>query len=178
MTPAELKHYLLHNATTNGLANTVANGGICWFLIKDKGIVTWWGHSNFGGDLLATGFILPFIVTLIVIPIQRMKVRKGKIAGVSTASVSGWLERFTRMPSNLWAQAGLFGLLGMLVIAAPTLALLWLSGITEFTPMAYAIFKGVWAGVLAAFVVLPMIVVALSSAVAVEANNNADLAQP
>ncbi len=162
MTPAELKHYLLHNATSNGLTNFVANGAICWFLIKDKGDVTWWGHeSNFGFDLLATGFILPFIVALIVIPLQRSKARKGKVKAVSAAVVPPMLRRFLSMPGNLWGQAALFGLLGMAAISAPTLGILATVGIEMFTPQAYAWFKGIWAGVLAAVLVLPMIVVAL-----------------
>ncbi len=161
MTPADLKHYLQHNATTNGLANMVANGGICYWLIQDKGPVTWWGHSNFGGDLLATAFILPFIVTLIVIPIQRMKRRKGKVGYPDVAQLPTWLQRFLRMPQGLLARAALFGLLGMLVVALPTLAVLFATGISVFTPLQYAVFKGVWAGLLAALIVGPMVVLGL-----------------
>jgi len=161
MTPAELKHYLTHNATTNGLTNMAANGIICWLLIKDKGVVTWWGASNFGGDLLATGFILPFIVALIVIPLQRSKVRKGKVAGIGSDAVPATFRRWLAMPSNLWARAAIFGLVGMLLVAGPTLVLLAAVGVAEFSPLSYAIFKGVWAGILAALLVLPMIIVAL-----------------
>ncbi len=161
MTPSELKHYLLHGGTTNGLANAVANGAICWFLIKHKGDVTWWGHNNFGGDLLATALILPFIVTLIVIPLQRAKRRKGKLSSPDINALPSYLSWVLRMPKNLWARASLFGLIGTVAIAAPTLLALFLAGTTAFTPMQYAIFKGLWAGLLAAILVCPMITLAL-----------------
>ena len=36
MTPSELKHYLTHGGTTNGLADTIAQDTICWSLTKDN----------------------------------------------------------------------------------------------------------------------------------------------
>ena len=161
---ANLKRYLVHNATTNGLANAVCNGLICYWLIKDNGVVTWWGSSNFGGDLLATGFILPFIVTLIVIPVQRAKLNKGKVALIDETEVPAIMQRFLRFPKSLWANAALFGLIGALLIAGSTILLLALIGVTTFTPLQYAWFKGLWAGLLAAILVGPMVVVALRPA--------------
>jgi hypothetical protein len=161
MTPSELKHYLVHSGTTNGLANAVANGVICWLLIKNKGDVTWWGHSNFGGDLLATAFILPFIVALIVIPLQRSKRRKGKLSSPDAKALPSHLNWVLHMPKNLWARASLFGLIGTVAIAGPTLLALFLVGTTTFTPLQYALFKGLWAGLLAAILVCPMITLAL-----------------
>ena len=69
----EITNYLKRECSVNGLTNAFFNGLICWMLIKNNGTITWWGQHNFGYDILATGFILPFIVTLIVIPIQRSK---------------------------------------------------------------------------------------------------------
>lgn len=161
MINAELKRYLVHNATTNGLANAVCNGLICYWLIKDKGTVTWWGSSNFGGDLIATGFILPFIVTLIVIPIQRAKLSKGKITGIEGHQVPRLLNHFLRFPQSIWANATLFGLIGALAIGGTTLLLLGALGVNSFSPLQYAWFKGLWAGLLAAFLVGPMVVVAI-----------------
>jgi len=41
------------------------------------------------------------------------------------------------------------------------LLLLWIAGASLFTPIQYAIFKGLWAGCLAAITVLPMLLVGL-----------------
>jgi len=161
MINADLKRYLVHNATTNGLANAVCNGLICYWLIKDKGTVTWWGSSNFGGDLLATGFILPFIVTLIVIPLQRAKVQKGKITNIDGNQVPRLLHRFLSFPQSIWANATLFGLIGTFAIGGATLLLLAALGIESFTPLQYAWFKGLWAGLMAGILVGPMVIVAI-----------------
>ena len=36
MTPSELKHYLTHGGTTNGLANAIAQGTAWWSPSKDN----------------------------------------------------------------------------------------------------------------------------------------------
>jgi len=157
MPTSAFKRQLLHGASTNGLTNAVANGGICWLLVKDNGPITWWGSSNFGGDLLATGFLLPFIVALIVIPLQQRKVRNGKVCAIPPEFLGFFLGRVTALPNNLWARAVIFGTLGAFGIALPTLGLLALLEITSFNPGQYAVFKGLWAGLLAAVLVMPMI---------------------
>jgi len=150
----------------------VANGGICWWLIKDKGPVTWWGGSNFGGDLIATAFILPVIVALIVIPIHHSKIRKGSLSAVNGSIAPRWIQRFLLMPSNLWARAGLFGLVGVFTFALPTLVIFGALQISVLTPAHYAIFKGVWAGLLAFTLVMPMTALAMTSAGATSVNTD------
>lgn len=164
MTPSELKHYLIHGASTNGLANTLANGGICWWLVHDKGPVSWWGASNFGGDLLATGFILPFIVALIVIPLHNKKVRSRSLPTVSVDLMPRWIHWFLGMPQNVWLRGALFGLIGVLVFALPTLGILALLKVNEFSPAHYALFKGLWAGLVAFVLVMPMTALAMNTA--------------
>lgn len=173
MTPSELKHYLIHGASTNGLANTLANGGICWWLIQDKGPVGWWGNSNFGGDLLATGFILPFIIALIVIPLHNKKVRSGSLNTVPADLVPRWMVWVLGMPQSLWLRGVLFGLIGVVGFALPTLGLLALLEVNTLTPAQYALFKGVWAGLVAFILVMPMTALAMNTAQA-DANNDRD----
>ena len=173
MTPAELKHYLIHGASTNGLANTLANGGICWWLIQDKGPVGWWENSNFGGDLLATGFILPFIIALIVIPLHNKKVCSGSLPSVPTDLVPRWMVWVLGMPQSVWLRGVLFGLIGVVVFSLPTLGLLALLKVNTFSPAQYALFKGVWAGLVAFILVMPMMTLAMNTA-ATNANINHD----
>ena len=49
----------------------------------------------------------------------------------------------------------------MLVIAPLTLLGFYLVGIQQVAPLHYALFKGVWAGLMAAVLVIPMVLVAL-----------------
>ncbi len=154
--------YLRREVTTNGLTNAFFNGVICWYLIKTKADLTWWGEHSFAGDILATSLILPWIVAMIVIPLQRSKVRKGKISPWYCTENSHRILKFLhRFPQSLWLNGLYFGLLGMLIIAPATLTLLWVTGASIFTPMEYAIFKGVWAGCLAVCTVVPMLFVGL-----------------
>ncbi len=154
--------YLRREVTTNGLTNAFFNGVICWYLIKEKADLTWWGAHSFAGDIIATSLILPWIVAMIVIPLQRSKVRKGKIQPWQCDTDSPRiLQILQSFPQSLWLNGLYFGLLGMLVVAPVTLLLLWIAGASLFTPMEYAIFKGVWAGCLAAITVLPMLFVGL-----------------
>lgn len=146
----------------------LANGGICWWLIKDNGPVTWWGSSNFGGDLIATGFILPFIVAVIVIPIHANKIAKGALNAICPSVAPGWTQRFMGMPNNLWLRAVLFGLVGVVTFSLPTLGLLSVFQVTAFTPAQYAVFKGLWAGLLAFTLVMPMTAIAMATATAPE----------
>ena len=163
MSPQEFKYYLHHSATTNGLANALANGLICWWLIKDKGLVTWWGASNFGGDLLATGFVLPFIVTLIVIPVQRGKVRKGKVTAVAQDALPRALKRDSRpCPPRFFSNRLFLVSSDARQLLAPTLLALFALGVNSFEPAHYAIFKGLWAGLLAFIIVYPMITIGVS----------------
>jgi len=163
MTPIELKHYLVRGASTHGLANALANGAICWWLVKDKGVVTWWGSSNFGGDLLVTGFVLPLIVALIVIPLHKNKVRTRTLPTIAVDIVPTWMTWFLGLPENLWLRALLFGIVGVVVFALPTLGLLALYHVNTLTPLHYSVFKGVWAGTLAFVLVMPMTTLALTT---------------
>ena len=49
----------------------------------------------------------------------------------------------------------------MLVVAPITLLGLYLAGVDTILPLHYAIFKGIWAGAMAALLVVPMVLVAL-----------------
>lgn len=151
----ELNAHIRHEVTTNGVMNTVFNGGIAYLLLKGGEQLTLRG--NIVVDLMATGAILLFIVALIIIPLNRSKVNKGKVAAGSwdnSKFLHRWLQRF---PKSLIARAFIFALFGLLVIAPITAAVLLAVGATEFSPLAYSIFKGLWAGLMAAAMTVPMV---------------------
>jgi hypothetical protein len=163
MFPTDYKTYLTKEVTTNGLSNAFFNGLACWYLIKDKGDLVWWGAHSFGVDILATAFILPWIVALIIIPLQKVKLRKGKTTTWDTNNHPQHFMYFIakKMPQKLWLNAILFGLIGMLFIAPLILLILFLAGAETFTAAQYTVVKGVWTGVLAATLTTPMILIGL-----------------
>ena len=158
---ATTKDHLRHEALVGGVSNTFFNGIIAWLLLRSGPALQWGGEHSFVVDIIATALLLPLIVALIVIPLQRSKVKKGKLHTMSLQSDSV-IQRFAnQFPYSSGKCAPLFGLVGMLVIAPLTLLGFYLFGISAVTPLHYAIFKGLWAGGMAAVMVLPMVLVAL-----------------
>lgn len=64
--------------------------------------------------------------------------------------MQSWADRF---PAGAFKSAGLFGLIGMLIIAPLTLAGFYLQGVEEVGPRQYTLFKAVWTGLVAAVLV-------------------------
>jgi len=155
------RDHLRHEVLVGGISNAVFNGLIAWLLLKSGPALRWGGEHSFAVDLLATGLLLPFIVALIVIPLQRGKLNKGKLQPIDLGPSSPIQSVANRLPARTLNSAVLFGLFGMCVMAPITLLGFYLAGIEQVAPVSYAIFKGIWAGLMAAVLVVPMVLVAL-----------------
>jgi hypothetical protein len=153
--------HLRHEMLVSGVSNTFFNGLVAWLLLKSGADLGWSGGNSFVVDIIATSFLLPFIVALIVIPLQRSKLNKGKLQPIDLGSTSSLQALANRFPTNVFKSALLFGLIGMLVIAPLTVLGFYLAGIVVVAPLHYAIFKGIWAGLMAAVLVVPMVLLAL-----------------
>jgi len=145
----------------SGISNTLFNGVIAWLLLRSSPALSWGGEHSFVVDVIATGLLLPLIVALIVIPLQRGKLNKGKLAPINLGPGSVMQSVADRFPASTFRSALVFGLIGMLLIAPLTLAGFYLLGIEEISPAHYALFKGIWAGIIAAVLVVPMVLIAL-----------------
>jgi hypothetical protein len=157
---ADLGTHVHREVTVAGVSNALFNGVIAWLLLRGGGQLTLAGERSYAADIVATAFILPFIVTLIVIPLMQRKRRKGALPGVVLNSAH-WLEAFLmRFPRGLATRALCLGAAGTLLFAPITLLPLWLLGVDSFTPLGFAIFKGAWAGLLAAALTPPMLLLA------------------
>lgn len=155
------KSHLKHEVLVGGISNTFFNGVIAWLLLRHGPALAWGGEHSFAVDVIATALILPLIVALIVIPLQRGKLRKGKLQAIHLGSGSFFQSLADRFPASTFKSALLFGLLGMCVIAPLTLLGFYLFGVQQVEPLHYAIFKGLWAGAMAAVLVIPMVLLAL-----------------
>ena len=159
---ANVNQHIRKECTVNGITNIVFNAIIAWLLLKGGADLTLAGENSFAVDLLATGFILPFIVTLIIIPLNKRQLARQTLPAISL-DPDQWLQAMLgRFPQGLFMRAVCFGLIGMLLLAPLTLLPLWLLGVEQFTPAAYSIFKGIWAGAVAALLAIPMILLALN----------------
>ncbi len=148
--------HVRREAVTNGITNAFFNGVIAWFLVKNRNVIPVWGEEGLAVDFAATSLILVFIVTLIVIPLARRKVAKGEYPGAvwQAGVVRTFLDFMARR--HLVACALLLGLMSVLVFVPPVLLMTELLGIAEFTPAHFALFKGFWAGLVAAGMVVVM----------------------
>lgn len=162
MNPAAAgRAHIRHEILVSGISNTVFNGVIAWLLLRSGPALRWSGEHSFAVDVIATGLLLPLIVALIVIPLQRGKLNKGRLATINLGPASVMQSLADRFPASTFKSALLFGLIGMLLIAPLTLAGFHVLGIAEIAPARYALFKGIWAGAIAAVLVVPMVLIAL-----------------
>jgi hypothetical protein len=145
----------------SGLSNTLFNGLIAWLLLRAGSNLTLTGEHSYIADIVATAFILPFIVTLIVIPLNQRRRAANKVPSIQL-DARYWLQALLlKFPTGLWSRAACIGALSMLIVTPITLFPLWALGLHEFTPTAYALFKGVWAGLMAAVLTTPLLLLAL-----------------
>ena len=153
--------HLRHEALVGGVSNAFFNGLIAWLLLRNGPALAWGGEHSFAVDVVATSLLLPLIIALIVIPLQRSKLSKGKLQSINLGSDSRLQAIANYFPASTFKSALLFGLLGMCLIAPLTLAVFFALGIDSVAPLHYALFKGIWAGLMAAVLVLPMVLLAL-----------------
>lgn len=153
--------YIRKEATITGLSNMGFNGVIAWLLLRGGDALQWGGEHSFVIDLFATAFILPLIVALIIIPLQRRKVRQQKMPAMTLNLTSPLQGLVNRLPNSLFINSMLFGFAGALVFAPLALLVFWALGIEQVQPLNYAIFKGFWAGLMAAVLVVPMLMTGL-----------------
>jgi len=161
MTASNAREHIKHEVLVGGISNAIFNGLIAWLLMKSGPALAWGGQHSFAVDVIATGLLLPFIVALIVIPLQRGKLNKGKLQPIHLGASSFMQTVADKLPAGTFKSAVLFGLFGMCVIAPLTLLGFYLAGVEQVSPLNYSIFKGVWAGLMAALLVIPMVLLAL-----------------
>lgn len=153
----ELTKHIKKDITVNGVTNAFFNWLAAYLLMKSTPPLEWWGKHSFGIDVIATAFILPFIVALIVIPVSRRKHAKGKLPAWIPNPDSSIESIIARFPRSLFLSALLFGLIGTVVFASVTLLGFYLAGIETVDPVKYSFFKGIWAGFIAFCLAGPMI---------------------
>ncbi len=144
----------------SGLSNALFNGLAAWLLLKNGGPLSLTGEPSYAIDIAATAFILPFIITLIVIPLNRRKRRANTVPAIHLDPDCWWQALLSRFPGDLWLRALCFGALTLFLATPLTLVPLWILGLHEFAPAAYSLFKGAWAGLVAAVLTTPMLLLA------------------
>ena len=97
---ADIKTHIRKEILIGGISNMIFNGLIAWLLLRGGEPLGWTGAGNFTGDVLATAFILPFIVTAIVVPLHKSKIAKGKMQPSRLSDDSTLQSIVDRMPAG------------------------------------------------------------------------------
>ncbi|MFT5576452.1 MAG: hypothetical protein ACI89D_001977 [Bermanella sp.] len=149
--------HVYREALSNGFTNAFFNGVIAWYLVKHRDLIPVWGAEGLAVDFTATSIILVFIVSLIVIPLARRKVRKGDFPFVDWPA--GALRNFLGFMAqrHLAVCALMLGLLSALLFVPPMLLLTQVLEISTFSAQHFAVVKGIWAGIVAAAMVVAML---------------------
>ncbi len=157
MLTSEHKNFLLvHQSLVPAGFNFVINGLIAWLLFRSLDTLTLWGEHGIAGDLLITAFLLPMLTCLIVSPLITKQVRNKKLSVLSSA-----LQAAQGMATKALVLRALFlGVVGLIFAAAP---IVWLLDLVEsqgvtivLGSLDYALYKAVWAALMA-MVITPVI---------------------
>jgi hypothetical protein len=162
--PLVTRRHLRKEMIVNFSINLIINGLIAWFAFSAQARVPMWGEHSFGGDLAVTTFFLCWIIGAIVVATHRAKAKKDQLP-VINLDLPLWL------PKNPVLMGLLFAVLALLVYYPATLLILLVFGFVEIDLLAFSVFKGFWAGVLACLVIPPAMIFGLATANKVAAVN-------
>jgi hypothetical protein len=131
--------------TTELIVSAVINGafGVLfgWLIVRGVDAVPFSGAGGIVIDVLATAFIIGLLLTLIVTPILRGRIRKGGMPKLAEASLPAPLGLF---PQNTFLRGAVMGLGGMVVVAPLILGLFWATGTAQLSPGNFIWIKGVY----------------------------------
>lgn len=158
MTRSQWRYVLLDQGAIATVFNILLNGGIAWALFQKLTAVPLWGLQSIGGDTLWTCFLLPCIACLIITPLARSDVRRGKLPALTPGPL------LSKLPGSGRVRSLVFGLLATATIAPITMGVFHSLGIAELPFRDFVIFKALFAGGLAALIVPFIAAAAISDA--------------
>lgn len=150
MNPHHRRFLVLEQGIGSAVFNLLLNGVIAWALFRHLATVPLWGAESIAGDTLGTCFFLPFFTALIVTPLVRRRVRRGRIDALGWTREShgllGWL------PAGTFRRALVLGAATLAVVGPSTLLALQVLAVDRLDFASFVAFKAAFAGVLALLV--------------------------
>jgi hypothetical protein len=148
---AQKRYLLVDLAIGAAIVNLVLNVGLGWLILRGREGIAMsgeFGEPSLIGELLGTCLLLPFFTGIIVTPLVKMVVRKGRVPAVEWQRTDHpWLAR---LPRGTFARSVVVGVSCMVVIAMPIAVILTAVGLEWLDFRDYLIAKGVFSGLLAA----------------------------
>ncbi len=144
MTASSRRHFVVSQQLVPALINAAINGWIAWEMHEDAAAVHLWGEHGYATDLVATGILLPGITWLILRPLLLKQAAAGK-APATDGVPRPWASAL--LPGSLWGGAAAVGVLGG-VIGLVAAGIMHLLGAPAMPGGTYAVFKGLYGGLL------------------------------
>jgi len=153
-----LQKFLTIEITVAALINGAFGALFGWLSTRGVDHVPFLGAPGIFIDVLATAFLTGLLLTLIVTPLLRGRIRKGGLPNMAAASLPVF---FDLLPQNVFLRAGVMGLGGIVVVAPLIFSLFWITGTVQLSPGNFIWIKGVYGAVLGVvfttLVLLPML---------------------
>ncbi len=134
---------LVEQAVGAGVVNLLLNGAIAWLVFRGAATVPLWGTQGIASDLLCTGFLLPFLTSLITTKVVRGDVRRR----MPEAIVSTPADSVPRH-SSARKRSLILGLVGLAVVAPVTIGAFVLLGVEAMEFQRFVAFKSVFSAIL------------------------------
>ena len=127
------------------IPNLIINILITWLLNRSQSVIPLWGPKSIAFDLIATAFIMPVIICLIVSPLIFGKVWSGKMPPILPEQLPHWRwYRRSRLVRGM--------LIGVFTVVFGAVPLVWALTLGEAQPFSldsFVWFKAVWSTMLA-----------------------------
>lgn len=129
------------------VTNFAINAVISWYTMKKYADLTIWGEAGVGVDILATGFLLPFLSCLIISPILRNRIKRGQLQPLKAEQVGGNMHN-----RSILVRGVILGLIGLLLASVPLILVFKYFWTLPIPLWSFIWIKGSWAGVLGGIV--------------------------
>lgn len=159
--------HIRKEAIGNATANGVINGGVAWYMSKNQDELFVWGAGGIVADFVYTTLILVFLLSLIVLPLQRKKLSKfhslANHSGVNTNRILLWLSKYKDpMKSLILACAAACVALPILIVVFT------LASNAGYSPAHFTAFKAIYTAILAATIVPILVRVTIINQLSIE----------
>lgn len=151
---AHRRYLILEQGLGAVLINFVLNFAIAWAAFRGMAAVPMWGTQSIAGDTIGTSFVLPFLTCLIVTPLARREVSRGRLPaferGRADVSVLGLL------PTTTFRRALVLGAAATVLFAPIAILVFHSAGLGGVDAGTFVWVKAAYAGGLAG-IVTPLI---------------------
>jgi hypothetical protein len=144
------------------LINVTLTGIITYLMFHDHGEIGFWGKNGVFFDLIPTILIITFLMTIVMTPLTRTRIKKGTAPAVPWQGTEHYLLRL--FPGPFLVRGVLFGLLALLIFLPSTTGLFLVFEKFSMTIMQLIVFKIFLAMFIALIFAPAILVLAMSDA--------------